>query len=682
MTVHFRDEFTDANGVQLSAHAPAPIAGGGVIWEYITAGAAPYEIDTNAVIDAGTGVANPARASQIILDDFIEITALMQRAGPLTLAQTGQLHICMAETAIAAAPGRITLIFANSQIQIQVVDDAGSLVTLNAVSDPRDPNVQFEMGMTKAGDILEGWSQDIGGANRVTVSATLNPTQQALYEDGAHRMVGITCTGTQAGHYRCDVMQAADFEPVLPVGSTLLTSASGVPVLNILQAITPTGSALQTLASEDPLIAIALTPIGSAFGRLVTGLPTFTGTTQEAQPSAPPTADVMTLAAPPQNYNQYDESQTRRQLELAATLENLRMDAIERVLVAQTVTEAALQQTAASDIFIVDLIPTALDMPTDLLTQVPNRWSEPVEGTLRYTSVDYGRLGLVFIFFQLEPASNNRTFIVDLLANEVIVRTLEFQTGTSGLRYPVSISDLFPFQVGTTDIRVQITSTATNTIDISDFQITGADFFSAIGFDLGSPDTTAVAQVVPVSDTSFLRELVRNFATLLPVASPIPIGQNRHAIAGDVSLGALATGYVKQSGSGTLVIPVVNTFIAFDPTTTLDIKSSAWLQPADAELTIIVDDKRVVSIAMAFVLDTNAANQMYEIRMLLNGTPTGGVFPILLQGNQPQGHTLSFIAEIDVGLTTISFEVQNTSSGQDLDVDDYTISITDQLADG
>jgi len=39
----------------------------------------------------------------------------------------------------------------------------------------------------------------------------LTAPEQALYEDGAHRMVGLSCTGTQAGNYLCSFLQIANF---------------------------------------------------------------------------------------------------------------------------------------------------------------------------------------------------------------------------------------------------------------------------------------------------------------------------------------------------------------------------------------------------------------------------------------------------------------------------------------
>ena len=183
--------------------------------------------------------------------------------------------------------------------------------------------------------------------------------------------------------------------------------------------------------------------------------------------------------------------------------------------------------------------------------------------------------------------------------------------------------------------------------------------------------------------SSFLRQLVNHFATLMPVGTPVLTSQNRHHISGDVGLGSLATGYAQQrGGTSTIVIPGANTFVALDPATTLDISSSAWLQPANAELTIITDTKRIATVNLVMVLDTNAANQMFEFRVLLDGVPQGSSYQILLLGNRPQAHTLGFLVEIPVGLTTISFEVQNTSTMQDLDIDEYSLAITDQLADG
>ena len=687
MAVLLRDDFVDSDGVQLDAHAISPVDPGTLSqWEYITAAAAPYEITGNTVIDAGTGVANPARLTAPVKDDLLEIFASFQRGGPQTLAQTGQLHICMMETAITAQPGRIQILIDNVNTEITLYDDAGNATRLSgSLAHGILVTTAFELVLIKAGASLESYTQDIGGGNRVLQSVmTLTGPEQALYEDGAHRMTGISCTGTQAGHYICDFVQAQDFEAIAPVGSTLLTLASGAPVLNVLAGVTPVGSTLGMLASDVPLIQIDLTPVGSSLQRVVTGIPTFTGVVQEARPSAPASADTLTLAAPPHKYNQYDESQTRRQLEGSATLLNLRIDAVERILLAQVVTEALLQQTAASDLLILtQLVPEPLDFPTTLLTQVPSRWSEPTDGTLRYTSVDFGRLGLCLVFFELEPIGNNQTYIADLLVNDVVVRSIEFQTGNAGLLFPVSVSALLELPVGTTDIRAQVTNVSSSqNVTISNFVIQCADFFSAIGFDLSSPQTDTIASVVPIATTSFLRELVNHFATLMPVGIAAFTTQNRHHISGDVGLGNLATGYARQSGSGTIVIPGVSTFVAFDPVTTLDINSSAWLQPTNAALSIVTDTERVASIDMTLVLDTNAANQMFEFRILLNGTPVGGVFSVLLQGNQPQNHTLNFIAKIDTGLTTVAFEVQNTSSNQDLDVDAYSISITDQLADG
>jgi len=107
-----------------------------------------------------------------------------------------------------------------------------------------------------------------------------------------------------------------------------------------------------------------------------------------------------------------------------------------------------------------------------------------------------------------------------------------------------------------------------------------------------------------------------------------------------------------------------------------------WLQPANAELSINTDTFRVVTINLIMLLDTNAANQMFQFRFLLDGVPQGNAYDIPLQGNRQQKHTLGIILEVPVGLSTISLEVQNTTSTQDLDVDDYSMSLTDNLADG
>ena len=668
MAVLLRDDFIDPNGTDLDTHTPSPIdPGAPSIWEYVVAGAARYQISSNEVQDVDTGVANPARLSTVIADDLLEIHGQFRRGGPLTFAQTGQVHLCVQEGAIVAQPGRIQVLVDFANVQITLYDDSGTITRTSTTSaHGRNVDTGFEIGLIKTGVTLTSYTQDIGGANRVIENTmTLTGPEQALYEDGAHRTIALSCTGTQAGAFFCNFVQVED--------------AAGSSV-----GLNPIGSALGTLASDVPLFQFNVTPIGSTFGRVVTGLPTFVGTTQLIRPSAPASADTLTLAAPPHKYNQYDESQTRRQLEGSATLLNLRIDAVERILLAQVVTEALLQQTAASDLLILtQLVPEPLDFPTTLLTQVPSRWSEPTDGTLRYTSVDFGRLGLCLVFFELEPIGNNQTYIADLLVNDVVVRSIEFQTGNAGLLFPVSVSALLELPVGTTDIRAQVTNVSSSqNVTISNFVIQCADFFSAIGFDLSSPQTDTIASVVPIATTSFLRELVNHFATLMPVGIAAFTTQNRHHISGDVGLGNLATGYARQSGSGTIVIPGVSTFVAFDPVTTLDINSSAWLQPTNAALSIVTDTERVASIDMTLVLDTNAANQMFEFRILLNGTPVGGVFSVLLQGNQPQNHTLNFIAKIDTGLTTVAFEVQNTSSNQDLDVDAYSISITDQLADG
>lgn len=399
-------------------------------------------------------------------------------------------------------------------------------------------------------------------------------------------------------------------------------------------------------------------------------------------PSTPATGDTTQLATPPVKYGQHDESQTRREIERSFTRQNARSDAIERVLLAQVVTEGAIIQTNASDLVVLTAgVPEPLDFPTTLFTNVPNRWSEPVDGTLRYTASAFSRLGLFFMFFQINPAANNQTFIVDLLRNETIIRSLEFQTGNSGLLYPVSASDLLELPVGDTDLRVQITNVgASQNVTVSQFSLTGADFFSAIGFSL---DSVVVDQSsVPIPTTSFLREIVQSIATLLPLRAPGLVDQHRHHITSGPSLGALAAGYAQQRGSGTISISSSNTFVALDPTTTLDLNSSAWRQPADAELSIITDTVRVITINLVMLLDTNAANQMFEFRFLLNGTPQGNPYAIPLQGNRQQKHTLGVVLEIPVGLTTISLEVQNTTSSQNLDVDDYSMSITDNLADG
>ncbi len=393
----------------------------------------------------------------------------------------------------------------------------------------------------------------------------------------------------------------------------------------------------------------------------------------------------MTLAAPPQQYNQLDESQNRREVEADFVSANARIDGVLRILEAQVVTEAALVQTLVEDVLVLTQgVPEPLDFLTDLQTNVPTRWSEPTEGTLRYTATEFSRLGLVFGFFQLKPVANNQTFLVEFLTNEVVQRSIEFQTGNSGLLYPVSVSGLVEFPVGTTDLRMQLTNVnASQDVSIFGFQIQAADFFSAIGFDLTDPATNSLASTVPIGPNSFLRELVNHFATLMPVGTPVLTSQNRHHVSGDVSLGHLATGYAQQRGGpSTIVIPGANTFVALNPTTTLNISSSAWLQPANAELTIISDTKRIATVNLVMVLDTTAANQMFEFRVLLDGVPQGSPYPILLQGNQPQEHALGFLIEIPVGLTVISLEVQNTSTGQDLDIDDYFMAITDQLADG
>ena len=691
MTVLLRDDFIDPNGTDLDTHTPSPIdPGAPSIWEYVVTGAARYQISGNEVQDVDTGVANPARLDTVIGDDLLEIHGEFRRGGPLTFAQTGQVHLCVQEGAIVAQPGRIQVLVDFANVQITLYDNTGTATRLSSTSaHGRNVDTGFEIGLIKIGTSLESYTQDIGGANRVIENTmTLTGPEQALYEDGAHRTIAISCTGTQAGAFFCNFVQVEDTAAppteINPVGSTFGTIASGVPVIAIGAPIAPVGNALGTLASGVPVLQFNVTPIGSAFGRVVTGIPTFVGTEIIARPSAPASADTLTLAAPPHKYNQYDESQTRRQLEGSATLLNLRIDAVERILLSQVVTEAALVQTNASDLLLLtQLVPEPLDFPTDLFTNVPARWSEPTDGTLRYTSVDFARLGLALGFFELNPAANNQTFVVDFLINEVIERSIEFQTGNSGLLYPVSVSALIELPVGTTDIRMQITNVgASQNATVSDFSIQCADFFSAIGFDLSSPQTDALVATIPIAPNSFLRELVRHLGTLMPVGTPLLTSQNRHHVSGDVGLGNLATGYARQSGSGTIVISAANTFEAFDPATTLDANSSAWLQPADAELTIISDTKRILAIDIAFILDTAAANQMYEFRILVNGTPSGSVFPVLLIGNQPQDHTLSFIIEIDAGLSTLSFEVQNTSSPQDLDIDGYVISITDQLADG
>ncbi len=393
----------------------------------------------------------------------------------------------------------------------------------------------------------------------------------------------------------------------------------------------------------------------------------------------------MTLAAPPQQYNQLDESQNRREIESGVTDANARIDAVLRILEAQVVTEAALLQTNASDIVALAAgVPSALNFPTDLRTDAPNRWSEPVDGTLRHTAVEFARLGLVFGFFQLQPTGNNQTFLVEFLSNDVVQRSIEFQTGNSGLLYPVSVAGLVEFGVGNTDIRMQLTNeNASQDATISDFSIQAADFFSALGFELNQVATDSLAAIVPIGPDSFLRTLVNHFAALMPVGTPVLTSQNRHRISGDVGLGNLATGYAQQRGGpNTIVIPAANTFVALNPVTTLSINSSAWLQPGNAELSIISDTKRIATVNLVMVLDTTAANQMFEFRILLDGVPQGSPYPVLLQGNQPQEHALGFLIEIPVGLTVINLEVQNTSTGQDLDVDDYFMAITDQLADG
>jgi len=215
MTIHFKDDFTDTDGVQLSAHVPSPIADPGTIWEYIEAGAAPYEISSNGIIDVGTGVANPARSDQNILDDLIKATGSFNRAGPLTAAQTGQLHICASEVAIVASFGRITAEVNNTHIIIHLFDDTGTLTrSSTSVLHSRDITVLFELVITKAGTSVEVYAQDIGGGSRVSDFLTLSGPEQTLYEDGVHRRTGISCTGTGAGHYFCGFMQVEDFVSV------------------------------------------------------------------------------------------------------------------------------------------------------------------------------------------------------------------------------------------------------------------------------------------------------------------------------------------------------------------------------------------------------------------------------------------------------------------------------------
>ncbi len=398
--------------------------------------------------------------------------------------------------------------------------------------------------------------------------------------------------------------------------------------------------------------------------------------------SRPATGDLTQLPVPAERYGQTDESQTRREIERSFTRSNARSDAIEEVLLAQVVTEGVITQTNASDLLVLTAgVPVALDFPTNLFTSVPLRWSEPTDGTLRYTASAFARLGLFFVSFQLEPAANNQTFLVDFLRNETIIRSLEFQTGNSGLLYPVSVSDLIELPVGDTNIRVQITNVgASQNVTVSVFSITGADFFSAIGF---SFDSVARDQSsVPISTTSFLREIAQSLGTLLPLAAPGLVDQHRHHITASPSIGALASGYAQQRGSGTISIASSGTFVPLDPTTTLDLNSSAWLQPANAQLSINSDTFRVVTINLIMLLDVSAANQMFQFRFLLNGVPQGTPYDVPLLGNQQQKHTLGIILEVPEGLSTISLEVQNVNSDKDLDVDDYSMSLTDSLADG
>ena len=397
----------------------------------------------------------------------------------------------------------------------------------------------------------------------------------------------------------------------------------------------------------------------------------------------PASGDTTQLAAPPTQYLQHDESQTRREIERSFTRANARDDAIEEVLLAQVVTEGAITQDNVSDLLTLTIgVPVPLDFPTTLFTVVPARWAQPTNGTLQHTSDVFARLGLLFVFFQINPVANNQTFLVQVLIDEVVVRSLEFQTGNSGLIYPVSISDLIAYPVGATDVRVQITNIGSSQdVTVIDFTIQSADFFSAITLSFDQPQTTTTAGV-PVSPISFLREIAQGLAALLPLGNPGLVDQHRHAITAGPSLGALAAGYAQQRGSGSITIASVNTFVALDPATTLGLNSSAWLQPANAELSINSDTVRVVTLNLVMLLDTNAANQMFEFQFLIDGVPQGDPYEIPLQGNRSQKHTLGIILEVPVGLSTISLEVRNITSSQDLDVADYSMSVTDNLADG
>lgn len=398
------------------------------------------------------------------------------------------------------------------------------------------------------------------------------------------------------------------------------------------------------------------------------------------------TGDTTQLAAPPTVYEQFDESQTRREVERSFGSVNRRIDTVEDIILQLVVTEGVITQTAATDLFVlVAGVPEPLDMPTTLTTLVSNRWSEPTDGTLRYTGQLFTRLGLIFGFVQIIPNANNRTFVVDLLINDVVQRSIEFQTGTAGLAYPVSISGSIPFPVGDTDIRMQITCTTSLSIDVEAFTISALDMFSASALELDSVATSSLNYELPIiAGPSLIQTLFNSLAGLIETGVLNPFGANldKHFISGPI--GSLATGYAQQRGSGTIVISAVDVWESVDPVTTLGVNSSQWTQPADAELTLITDTKRICSVDLVMILDTAAANQSFEFRLLLNGTPTGGLMPytVPLSGNNPQEHTLGFLVELPIGETTLSFEVRNTVSGQDLVIEDFAMAITDNLADG
>ena len=204
-------------------------------WTYHTAGYLLAAGPPGTVINTAT-VPGPARIDSAHSDDNFSVTAVFQRTALLTLAHAGEMNFCQDETSGASAGNeRISVTWeANTIVRIQLYNTVNSVTrsstgTISSVVTATDPNQFFA---TKSGITVIAYHEDVGGGSRETLSTlTLTGAEQAIYEDGAHRMGGIGLGGQPGGGMYCLNYLMLETAPAsvgtIPSASTLSSVVSG-----------------------------------------------------------------------------------------------------------------------------------------------------------------------------------------------------------------------------------------------------------------------------------------------------------------------------------------------------------------------------------------------------------------------------------------------------------------------